>query len=417
MIANLTKLFLSGLLSQALLLLSTPLITRIFSPNAIGIAATFSALYAIVIPISTLKYDVAIPIVKEKRKAYRLVLLCTVLATCCTAAIIFALLIINTFSIHLELSYEYNLVPIAIWIGAVYTLTQQWSARICNYKPFAISQVLSTTSNIATSLTLALIFGGNPLFLIIGIIVGQSVGFAYMVKHDMFKSTKISPAQLYNLVRLAREFRQFPQFVFPSIFLISASQNVLQLVVNYFYSDSTAGQFAVANRLLIVPSALIGGALSETFRSEFLKRVRNNQNKLLFLKRSLMSTVLIAMCLFSIFSVLAPTLFIIVYGQDFDLSGYIFRSMCIGAAFQFIALPFNQIFVALERTRLGFLIQGLFLAIPLAVIVCAGIMAMPIINSLFLYAITTAILTIFSLCMAYIICSRSDLKRLELLYD
>ena len=67
-------------LSQVILLLITPVLTRIFTPDDFGVYATFFALVSILVLIVTGRYEVAILLPKEEQEAVSLFFISILLA-------------------------------------------------------------------------------------------------------------------------------------------------------------------------------------------------------------------------------------------------------------------------------------------------------------------------------------------------
>jgi len=148
---NVIQLASGAILAQVLLVASTPLLTRVYNAEAFGIFAVFSAAYAIAIPIATMKYDVAVILPKSNHGAIGISSLVVVIASAFTFVFGGLLWLAAQFSLFPQ-AHELNVwLPLALWLGALYTLTIQWSARQRDYKDFARSQVFGAVINIGTS--------------------------------------------------------------------------------------------------------------------------------------------------------------------------------------------------------------------------------------------------------------------------
>lgn len=68
---------LSGsVLGQLVMLLATPIITRLYSPSDFGILSLYTMVVSVLLVFATLKYELAIPLPKENKKAINLMTLC-----------------------------------------------------------------------------------------------------------------------------------------------------------------------------------------------------------------------------------------------------------------------------------------------------------------------------------------------------
>jgi O-antigen/teichoic acid export membrane protein len=405
---NILQLSSGAVISQILMLASTPLLTRIFNTEAFGVMAVFTAAYAIAIPITTLKYDAAVILPKATKSAIFLAALVVFIASA-IVIVVSGLLGVATRMSLLPDGYDVNLcLPLALWLGALYTLAQQWSARQSDYKNFARSQVIGTVLNIGISLTLGILFGGQPHHLVMGFICGLIGSLIYMfLSRDQKIQYKFS-INVKGLLRRANVYRQFPLLVLPGALLMTIGQNSIPLILSTYYPLGDVGQFAIANRLLLVPTALIGGALAESFRSEFVRQQRERFDTTSLFKKTLNTLVILALPIFSLLFVVAPFLFSVIFSHDYEEAGHLSRALMIGVAAQFIALPFACVFVALRQNALGLRVHIAATFIPLALLWGAAAFQLPIMIALGIYSAATAVCMAMMLVIAQRLCHTSD---------
>lgn len=388
---NLARLVSGSVLSQVLLLAATPFLTRIFNPDAFGVLAVFSATYAIAIPLTTLKYDAALILPKSAQSAVGITVLVFIIAT--SLAILSGLLLWVCAQLWWPYAESLNLwLPVAIWLGAMYTLMQQWSARRNDYQHFARSQVIGALLNIGTSLSLGILLGGKPDYLVAGFVCGMGGSLAYMFwNHYPRPFFTTHGVQLSRLHKRAKVYRQFPGLVLPATLLMSVGQNSIPLILTTNYSIADIGQFGLANRLLLVPAALIGGALSEAFRAELVKRLRERSEIARLMSTTLVTMLLFVILLFGILSVAAPILFSLVFGAEYEDSGHVARAIALALAAQFIGNPFFSVFAALRRSAIGLRIQFAITVIPMTVLALAVVNGASLITAMHLYSVATAL--------------------------
>jgi O-antigen/teichoic acid export membrane protein len=405
---NISRLATGAIVSQILMVASTPLLTRIYNPEAFGIIAAFSAAYAIAIPITTLKYDAAVILPKATRSAISLTALVVLIASG-MALLAGGLLEFASRMTLLSDEYDFNLwLPVALWLGALYTLTQQWSARQSDYKHFARSQVIGTVLNIGTSLSLGLLFSGQPHHLVVGFVCGMVGSLGYMILSQAKKIQDKHRINVKGLLRRSKVYRQFPMLVLPSALMLTIGQNSLPLLLSTYFPLGDVGQFAIANRLLLVPAALIGGALAESFRSEFVRRRRARLDATSIFNKTLRTLAILALPMFSLLFVAAPWLFSIIFGSDYEQAGHVGRAVVIGVAAQFMANPFASVFIALRHAAAGLRVQIMTTVIPLALLWGAAAFQLPMTIALGIYSAATAVCMAMMLILAHRLCRTSD---------
>lgn len=388
---NLSRLASGTVLSQILLLASTPFLTRLYSPDAFGIMAIFSASYAILIPIATLKYDAAVSVTGSTYSARYLSSLIIILITFFSSISLVVISLYLKISSNPKFDVNFFYLPLALWLGGVYTIFQQWSARRCDYNIFSKALVCGGVVNVSTSLLLGYIFEGNEFGIIIGFLSGLLCSVLYIAFNEDLIYINVfdfKTKNIRNLFKYLIIYSRFPRVVLPTALLLCISQSILPIVIQYFYTNNDVGQFSVANRLLLIPSALIGAAIAETFKSEFLLRLRQKKQATPILMKTLFGLLVVAVPLFLVLSLISPILFRWIFGENYFNSGYIARSMAIGVAVQFVVMPFSSIFIALRQERIGLLIQFTTTLIPIIVLVIASIAGLVIENALFFYSLS-----------------------------
>lgn len=405
---NILRLASGAAFSQALMIAATPLLTRVFSPDAFGVMAVFSATYAIAIPISTLKYDAAVILPRSGRGAIGLTALVVLIASSLALATS-GLIWLSAQLWSLPHAHAFNVwLPLALWLGAIYTLTQQWSARRCDYKHFAYSQIIGAVLNIGTSLALGIWLGGKAAHLVLGFVCGLAGSISYMCLSHSPNFSKVFKLKIASLVRRAKIYRQFPLLVLPTVFVMTIGQNGVPLVLSVYYSSYDVGQFAIANRLLLVPAALIGSALTEAFRSEFVRRQRNRVDIVGLFRRTLSSLAILAVPTFVILAVVAPGAFTFIFGVQYEAAGFVARAMVLGVAAQFICNPFSSVFIVLRRAATGFRVQAITTAVPLAMLAGAAAFQLSLTTVLAVYAVGSAAAGGMTLFIVLRLCQESD---------
>lgn len=385
----------------------TPILTRIYHPSAFGVMAVFSSAYAIVIGFTTFKYDAAVILPRAHRNAARITQLVVILATLLSAIVgILALALEATGWVTFPFSVAW-LVG-ALWLGAAYTLTQQWSARIANYRYYARSQVLGTVFNVGIGLLCGWLWGGTASFLILGFTVGLAVSLLYMCWEFGVWKLPRTPLKRKSLLRQAAAYRQFPLLVLPTALLTTLGTSSIPLILSTNYSLGEVGAFAVANRLLLVPAALIGGALTEASRAEFVSRVRDRKSAGDLYVKTLRLLVLVAAPAFGLLALLAPVLFLHIFGATYEASGAIGRAVALALFAQFINTPFAYVFVALRESGIGLAAQAGTTVVPLAVLTVCASRGVSMIPALYAYSAITAIGVLVAQVAVYRLCAHSD---------
>lgn len=405
---NVARIATGSFASQAIMIGTMPILTRLYAPEDFGALAVFSAAYAILICIITLKYDLSIILHPEHNKAVALTVL-TILISLALSFVLLAIISVHYVSKNDASKWYMLLLPVATVLGSVYTCAQQWAARGKDYRWFAGSQVMQALLNVGTALVLSVFILKSQGSLVIGFVFGLAGGLIYISIPFLRKLVreKTSILSLSKIVEMAYEFRRFPMFVMPASFLTALGMNAQPFIFQAMFSLQDVGYYAIANRFLMAPSALIGGAVAEAFRSEFVDRQKHGVKNAVFFRNNLKKLVVTSVPIFGGFIVFAPSVFALLLGESYRDAGILTRYLCIGVISQFVSQPFHYVFVATGHVRTALLMQSLLTFIPIIALIYVG-MSDSMERAAFFAALLTSVFSVLLIVLAYRCCKQDD---------
>ncbi|MCT8342214.1 oligosaccharide flippase family protein [Photorhabdus kleinii] len=276
LLRNISGLLLSSLFSQILLLLSTPVLTRLFSPEELGIYASFSSLLSVFAVGACLRYEFSISSSEKNREINSLVTLS------CIIPITISLIVITVFAISktpekiIIGNYIYY-IPLGIITYGFYRAVSFNSIREKQYYALSITKITQTVAMISTQ-----IIGGiahlGASSLILGQILGQSLGVLFLSKRSKYRLI-ISKHELRKIRLLAKKYYRFPVYDFPAASINTFSNELPQLFIMSTYGLKSAGFYLIASRISGAPitlltqtvSSILQGYLKDKLISPFLK--------------------------------------------------------------------------------------------------------------------------------------------------
>lgn len=405
---NIIQIALGSITSQFIVLITIPLLSRLYSPEAFGILALFIALYTVFSGLFTLKYDLSIIIPLDHSAAVSLTFLTLVIS------LIFSLILVFIFSLSFVIFYKpeqyiYFLLPTATFLCAFYTVGQQWCARNSNYQRFTKSQIINALLNVTTSLFIITIFDQSNNGMVIAFIIGLAASSFYLFNpyltlylEDFRKSINIS-----SLKNTALEYKRFPLFVLPSSLIVNLGISSQPLILQSMFSLHEIGLYSIANRLLQVPSALLGNAIGEAFRAEFIRKIKLKTEISTFFHHTLYKILLISIPIFISLFIISPTLFSLLLGEAYIKSGKLAQYLSLGVFAHFIAQPFLYVFIATGHERLGLIMNTTASILPL-VGLFVGSLAGSIEQALLLSSLATFLSSIFIVFSVNYCCQQQD---------
>ncbi len=330
-------------IAQAIPVVLSPVLSRIYSPEEFGILALFMSVAAVLSVIATGRYELAIMIPENKKDAYN-VLAISLLISFITA--IFSLILVLLLRKPAVVFFDEPnigpwlfLIPVVVLFAGIYQSFNYWSTRQKTFRLNAVSRVSQSTTNVITSLGLGIAKAG-PAGLIAGYIIGQVfAGLILMV--NFFKDMKEFFGQVswQDMKVNAHKYKSFLRINTPHAFIDSLQDNGIVYVIMYFFSKMILGSYSFAYRLLKLPVGLIGGSIYQVFyqkASELAAKGEDIRPMILKIYKRLFTW---GLPFFIILFLFTPEIFGFIFGENYRTSGEIARILIPWIFINFIVSP------------------------------------------------------------------------------
>lgn len=338
--------------SQVLLLLVSPLITRLYPPAAFGDYAVFIAVVSTAGPLATLRYDLAIALPATESDARALRTGALYITVVVSVGVAFATSVFQGTLSSLGGFWTHPLAPIvlsfAILFIALNQIGTQWSTRIGDSVGVALSRLAQGVASTSTQLLLPLLFlQSSGLALAFGAVAGYGLADALLAIRRPLLRPGI--ASLNSTVRVLRHYIEFPKYTAPASLINLAGVQAAPIALSLFHSPEAAGNYALTTRLLGLPVTLISQAVGQLFHSAMAKR--DNASQLQLLQRAVRILSLLSLGTFGLLFISANTIFSTLFGAEWRLAGDFARMQAPWFAGALVASPLSSF--ALVRGKNG----------------------------------------------------------------
>ncbi|MEZ5692230.1 MAG: oligosaccharide flippase family protein [Rickettsiales bacterium] len=282
---NVIIMFTGTALGQLTSLLLSPVLTRIYSPDLFGMLGLFSSLVAILSVIASMRYEMAMTIVKNDKEAANLLAVCCSIlftTTCIFYLVLFLfphelkISIINysefTKSVYESLKTYWYLLPIGFFGIGAYQIMVSYATLAGAFGVISKTKIYQGVTGPVSQIIMG-IAGAGGFGLIIGFILGQSAGFLNILWKLIIKpKTIIQQISYVDMKKIARRYIRFPLLSTWSA-LISAigSNNILLLLIPIIYSHTVAGFIFLTDRIIGRPLLLISTSILQVYLGEASK--------------------------------------------------------------------------------------------------------------------------------------------------
>jgi lipopolysaccharide exporter len=249
-----------------------PLLTRLYSAEAFGVADLYGAVLGVLFPIASLRYEDALVLPDDERDAAHLFWL-AVLLTLGTCALV-ALLPFAGAALAGHLPGYAALLPFLVWL-APGLLVLRWSrlleaylARARRFGPIAAGNVVraGVTGGHRLSAGWAGDAGGA---LVVSQVTGSAL--AALVQTAALRDAGQMlwrPVYTARLGAMARRYRRFALLTTPASLLAGLATRLPFLGLAAFFSPAVVGLFGRVYLVLAVPLSFVGGAAARVLAVE-----------------------------------------------------------------------------------------------------------------------------------------------------
>lgn len=345
-------------LAQGLTVLASPVLTRLYGPADFGALAVYTSLAGTLSVVVCLKYDAAINVSADDAEAAN-VLTLSLLAGLATSALAAAAVLLLREDVAAavrapRLARYLWLLPLTLLGLALYQALVYWAVRRDEYPRIARTKVTQALLQVLVQLGLGLA-GRVPAGLFVGDAVSRLGGLGTLARMSWRRDRALFAGAVSwsGMARAARRYRRFPLVSSGSSLL-----NILAVAVPVFflathYSTRVTGDFSLVQRLLDLPTSLLGQAVGLYYvgQGSTLLRTRPAEARRFFLRTVVRLALLVGLPL-ALVGLLGPRLVPWVFGAAWHEAGRYAMVVAWGAAIRTVALPVAQTLVLLERQEL-----------------------------------------------------------------
>lgn len=351
-------LVMGSFIAQGISLLLYPLLTRIYSPEEFGFFGKYLGVILVVSAVSTLQFNIGIPIPKEEREAIHLRLL-SFLSVFFFSFI--SLLTILFFGEEISAYYEGNLLfktpylylfPLYIFFIGINETYKYWFIRKKIFVAEAYFQVITRViANVGKILPLIFIFPKLVLVFLGAEITSQILATGFW-KTFYFKELKTSNiSSLKAMKNTIKKYKDIPTAQTLTNFLEIALEYFPFVILSHYLEIQDVGYLLITQKLVIQPCMIISRSISNVFLEKFSRgREGKQENIHLFLKLC-KYTVLMGGLLYSVIWGVSCIDLSLFFGEKWGGLSPILLTYGAIVLTRLSAYPLNKIFLIYKKTK------------------------------------------------------------------
>jgi len=251
---------------QLVALVLSPALTRLYAPSEFGVFGVYAAVLYMLLAFSSLRYEIAIPLVGEDEDARHLTVLAVLIALAC------ALLVVPVVAVLRRVSpwehwwvFQWYL-PLGVAAAGVYNVFIYVRLREAAHAMVATTRFFQLLAGSVCQLLLGF-FGLGVAGLVLGQVIGLSLGVSKLAKSSLLEFPRVFKNASKMREQLAAQ-KRLAIFDAPSALLAVANNHIPTLLLSAIFSPAAGGMYALAQRVFAAPLTLASGALSAALLSK-----------------------------------------------------------------------------------------------------------------------------------------------------
>ena len=350
-------LMLGTLVSQMIAVLLTPVLTRLYHPEAFGLFALFSSYCGIFSSFVNFRYEMSILLVRTRIMSFYIMKICFVISILTTVSLFLSYCFISYFDLGLKVLDKIEDIAFPIIIGILLTnsisLLYLWNNKLNNYKILSVNKMLFSIVVFGAQWSLFYLkvtkFG-----LIYGFLLGQVILLIYFFSiHLTTHFTFLNKLDLRLTKVILKKFKKFPMYDIPSSLFSILSSQIPVIFFSSKFDNTVAGQYFLTQAILQAPITLVSNSFLDTFKNKaYSEKLQTGNIRNVFIQY-LKLLFFIAIIPSIIFFFFIEDIIVWVYGDNWELAG-LFAKILIPAMFlRFIANPLSYTFYIFDQQKLN----------------------------------------------------------------
>jgi O-antigen/teichoic acid export membrane protein len=360
---------------QGALALASPLLTRLYRPEAFGLLGLLTAFVGVAAVAVTWRLEMAIPVARTGRAADRLlaasllvILPSSLIATCCLIAL----------QLGGWLGYGNLPLPaavlayIALVVTGAFTALRFWAVRENRFKDIG-------TALAAQGLARALIPGiawfldAGWTGLAIGDIVGRMLGIFRLGRAAARRLRAAILGGRRRLLAEVRRNRRYALILLPSSLADAIAGSIPLPVIATLFGVRAAGEYALIMRVASAPGALVAAAVADVFHARVTAWLRDEPRaaEAAFLRLA-SRLALISVGLYVPAALLAPRVFGLIFGDAWRGAGVAFSCLSPFLIAGLIVSPLTRVLTVTGHMQYKLFMDLLLLLVPALTLYWAG---------------------------------------------
>lgn len=353
--------------AQAIAMAFSPLLTRLYGPEAYGIQGVFVTIAGVLATVAAMSYPIAIVLPKSDAEAMGIARLSITIGVSMSILVTIILFLLGNEILTLlnaqAISYLMYLIPLAMLISVVSAVVGQWLIR---KKAFLLTAKVTVWQSLFMNAIKAGLGFVNPVaaVLIVTNTLSGLVSAALMLL-GLRKAGRVDEGVAKEVRSnlstwgVAKQYRDFPLLRTPQGLLNVASHSLPVIMLATYFGPASVGFYSIASTVLAMPASLIGGSVMQVFYPRINEAIQRGEDARALIIRATAGLAATGALPFLLIIIAGPALFEFAFGSGWRKAGIYAQWLSPWLFFQYVNKPAVSAIPSL-RLQGGLLIYELF---------------------------------------------------------
>lgn len=332
--------------AQAIPILVSPILTRMYTPEEFGLFAMIIAIASIFGAIANGRYDLAIMVPKKEANAINIFAAGFISSIVFSMLLFFIIFIFNDYwnqFLDIEnINFWLYFVPLLAFLIGVFNLLSYFNNREKNYKDIANANIVKSGVLVIIQLTLGSLKIGLA-GLVNGQLFSQLIVNLQLLRKLIKNKILISKIKWIKIIALAKKYKKFPLYTSFATLLDIATLQMPFIFVIKIANETINGHFFLASRLISLPMSLIGSSIALVFTQKISEQKNKNQLCTPLLLKTIKKLFFVAFPFALVVFILSPVLFGVIFGEEWVDAGTIAQYLSVIFLIRFVVSPVSAI--------------------------------------------------------------------------
>lgn len=366
--------------AQAITILISPILSRLFEPEAFGLGALFASIVGTISLVGCLSYHLAIMLPKDDKTAANLFGLSLLLTAGIALLVALAIgLAGETFLVLVkagELAPYKWLIPAAVFLGAIILPLQYWNSRHNHFKRLGATRAGAALVNAGATLSVGFLGHTSGIHLILARLPRRATLPAFLGWRFLRDDLRfcLRRCTLSGMWQAAKRYKKFPLITSWTALLNMASRQAPVFLIAAFFGPTPVGLYAIGRRVISLPGMLIAQSISQVFFQRGAVKQASGQQLGSLVRNVATRLITVGLLPMLIVGMVGPDLFGFVFGENWHEAGLYARYLVPFVFMMFVCSPLSSVLMILERQGLQLLMNVGFAVVVIGALVAGGIL-------------------------------------------